>query len=162
MGVKLNAFEAFEIAEQIERNGAKFYRKVAEIFDDPQTRGMFLELAGWEIKHEEVFAAMRKELSRQDPEMSTFKPEEALPDVKAMAGLAVFGIRPDPSKELTGSQSREDVLKIAIEKEKDSIVFYSGLKDFVSARAGRDKVNDIIEEELRHIRILNQSLEESE
>ena len=30
MGIDFNADEVFEIAEQIERNGAKFYRNVAE------------------------------------------------------------------------------------------------------------------------------------
>jgi len=35
MTVALNAIEVFEIAEQIERNGAKFYRKAAELFNEP-------------------------------------------------------------------------------------------------------------------------------
>ena len=105
---------------------------------------------------------MRKQLSEQGRELRTFRPEDELPDVKAMAGLAVFGIKPDPSDELTGGESRADVLKQAIKKEKDSIVFYKGLKEFISARAGKDKIDDIIEEEFKHIRILNQSLEQLE
>jgi rubrerythrin len=75
-----------------------------------------------------------------------------------MAGLAVFGIKPDPSEELTGKESIVDVLEKAIIKEKDSIVYYTGLKDFVLAQADKDKIDDIIREELRHIRILSQSL----
>ena len=34
MDIEFNAFEAFEIAERIERNGAKFYSKAAELFDE--------------------------------------------------------------------------------------------------------------------------------
>lgn len=162
MSMTLNAFESFEIAEQIERNGTKFYRKAAEIFDDPHIHKMFIRLADWETGHEEIFAGMRKQLSEQGRELRTFRPEDELPDVKAMAGLAVFGIKPDPSDELTGGESRADVLKQAIKKEKDSIVFYKGLKEFISARAGKDKIDDIIEEEFKHIRILNQSLEQLE
>ena len=60
-----NAFEVFEIAEQIERNGAAFYRKAAGLFDQPQLVRMFLDLARWEAKHEEVFASMRRQLSEQ-------------------------------------------------------------------------------------------------
>jgi len=160
MAATFNAFEMFQIAEQIERNGAKFYRRAAEIFDDPGTHKLFIWLADWEIQHEEVFADMRKQLSEQSRELRTFKPEETPPDTKAMAGLAVFGIRPDPSDELTGKENIADILKRAIEKEKDSIVFYNGLKDFVPARAGKDKIDDIIQEEMRHIRILGQSLEQ--
>ena len=161
MDIGFNAFEVFEIAEKIERNGVSFYRKAAELFDEPQVRKMFLELVNWEAKHIEVFTDMRKQLSGQSQELKTFKPENNMViDAQAMAGLAVFGIKPDPSDELTGSETVVDVLKKAIEKEKDSIVYYVGLKDFVSTRAGKHKIDDIISEEMRHIRILGQSLEQ--
>lgn len=160
MTVIFNAFEMFQIAEQIERNGAKFYRRAAEIFDDPRVRKLFTGLALWETQHEQVFVDMRKQLSEQSREMEAFKPEQTPPDPKAMAGLATFGIRSDPSDELSGTEGEVDILRKAIEKEKDSIVFYSGLKDFVPARAGKDKIDDIIKEEIRHIRILTQSLEQ--
>jgi len=160
MDIKFNAFEIFEIAEKIERNGAKFYRKAAELFDDSRIRNMFLQLDEWETAHEQVFADMRKELSAQGPEVRTFKPDnDVVFDAQSMAGLAVFGNRMDPSEELTGKESITDVLKSAIEKEKDSIIFYTGLKDFIPAGAGKDRIDDIIREEMRHIRILNESLE---
>jgi len=156
-----NAFEAFEIAEQIERNGARFYRKAAEMFDDARVSETLLKLAEWEKVHEEVFADMRKQLSEQGRELRTFDPQDAPLDAKAMAGLAAFGLTPDPSHELHGAESRQDVLKIAVQKEKDSIVYYTGLKDFVPPDAGRDRIDDVIKEELRHIGILNQALEQS-
>jgi len=161
MDIGFNAFEVFEIAEKIERNGVSFYRRAAELFDEPQVRKMFLELGNWEAKHVEVFTDMKKQLSGQSQELKTFKPENNLViDAQAMAGLAVFGIRPDPSDELTGSETVVDVLKKAIEKEKDSIVYYTGLRSFVPTRAGKHKIDDIISEEMRHIRILGQSLEQ--
>jgi len=161
MDIEFNAFEAFEIAEKIERNGAKFYRKAAHLFNEASIRALFLQLADWEIKHEEIFANMRKQLSEQSRQLRTFKPEDnSLLDVQAMAGLAVFGINPDPSKEFTGKDSKKDIFKKAIEKEKDSIVYYTGLKSFVPDRAGKDKIDDIIKEEMHHICILNQSLEQ--
>ena len=160
MGVKLNVFEVFEIAEKIERNGARFYRKAAELFDDPGTRKLLLQVADWEIKHEQVFAIMRKQLSEQRPELKAFKPEDDLvPVAQAMAGLAVFGGQPDPAQELTSKHSKEDILKIAIRKEQHSIVYYVGLKSFVPDQVGKEKIDDIIEEEMRHIGILNQSLQ---
>jgi len=161
MAVELNAFDVFEIAEKIERNGAKFYLKAAELFDDFNICSLFQELAGWELRHEQVFAKMRKQLSELSRELRTFKPEDKLlPDVQAMASLAVFGIKLDPSEEFSGKQSKSDIIKIAIEKEKDSIVYYTGLKDFVPDRAGKDKIDDIIKEEMHHVRILNQSLKQ--
>jgi rubrerythrin len=158
MDVTFNASEIFEIAEQIERNGTRFYHKAAELFDEHQIRNMFLELVNWETKHQEVFRDMRKQLSHKSRELPTVGSEAGLFTPKAMAGLAVFGIKPDPSEELTGKESIVDVLKKAIIKEKDSIVYYTGLKEFIPTRADRDKIDDIIKEELRHIRILSQSL----
>ena len=160
MNPTYNAFEAFEIAEQIERNAARFYRKAADMSDDPRAAEMFLKLVEWEKVHAEVFADMRKRLSEQGREVRTFKPEYPPLDARTMAGLAVFGIRPDPADELTGSETRQEILKMAVKKEKDSIVFYTGLKAFVPPQAGQDKIDDIIKEEMRHIRILAQSLEQ--
>lgn len=162
MSVEFNAFEAFQTAEQIERNGAGFYRKAAELFDDPDISKMLLQLADWEVGHEKVFAGMRKQLSEEAPGQRTFRPEDVPFDPKAMAGLAVFGIKKEPSVELSGKESIIDILKMAIEKEKDSIVYYTGLKGFVAAHAGQDKINDIINQEYRHIGILSQSLEQRE
>lgn len=155
MTVTFNAFEVLEIAEQIERNGTKFYRKAAEIFDESNICKMFLRLADWEAKHEKIFARMRKQLSEHSQKQRTLGPEQMIPEPKVMAGLAVFGIRLDPANGLSGKEGKVEVIRIAIEKEKDSIVFYTGLKDFVPFRAGKDEIDDIIKEELRHIRILN-------
>ena len=46
MSITFNADEVFEMAEQIERNGAKFYREAATKTSDRQTKDMFLRLAG--------------------------------------------------------------------------------------------------------------------
>ena len=157
---KFNAIELFEIAEQIERNGAAFYRRAADLFKGSDVAGLFLKLADWEVGHEAVFAGMRKELSAETTQLSNFDPADAPLDAKAMAGLASFGLRPDPSLELAGCKTRADALKLAMQKEKDTVVYYTGLKEFVRAAPVIDKIGDIIREELRHIRILNQSLEQ--
>jgi rubrerythrin len=162
MGIVFSAFEVFQIAEQIERNGARFYGKAAQLFDIPAIRKMFLELADWETKHQEVFRDMRKQLLDKNSELPTTGAQDAMFAPKAMAGLAVFGIKPDPADELSGKESIADVLKKAIKKEKDSIVYYTGLKEFIPTQADKDKIDDIIKEELRHIRILSQSLAQRE
>lgn len=158
--IEFNAFEVFEIAERIERNGAKFYRKAAGLFDETRIRNLFYDLADWETKHEEIFTNMRKQLSEQSQELRTFRPEKnLLVDAQAMARLAVFANKSDPSQEFTGKKSKKEIFEKAIQKEKDSIVYHTGLKSFVPARAGQDKIDDIIKEEMHHVRILNQSLE---
>jgi len=75
-----SAFEVFEIAEQVERNGAKLYRAEAELTSDPQARRIFLRLAEWEIRHEKVFARMKRENAGLTREPGTAKSGKLPPD----------------------------------------------------------------------------------
>ena len=163
MDVELGAFEVLEIAEKIERSGAKFYRRAAGLIGDPELSTLFVNLAEWENRHIEVFKQMKERLSAQRWQEGEFAPSRiAPPDARVMAGLAVFGMQPDPGAQLSGHETRADVLRMAMEKEKDSIVYYTGLKDFVPHQGEKDLINEIIQEEMKHVRILVQSLEQSE
>ena len=62
------------------------------------------------------------------------------------------------SQELSGEETVEELLEIAVKAEKDSIVFYVGLKDFVPSRVGKDNVQNIIKEEMQHLVTLNNAL----
>ena len=66
MSITFNAFEIFEMAEQIERNGTKFYHKAAENIADQTVSQMLFDLADMELEHEKTFAHMRMQLSEED------------------------------------------------------------------------------------------------
>lgn len=158
MGIPFNADEVFEMAEQIERNGGKFYRAAAKKF--PALRELLLNLADMEDQHEKIFAAMRSELSGAETEAPVFDPDgEAQMYLRVMADGHVFNLKADPAETLGGIQTPQDLLKMAMGVERDSIAFYVGLKESVSAKAGKDKVEAIIREEMGHIAILNEKLE---
>jgi len=161
MNVTFNAIEVFEIAQQIERNGAMFYRKAAELFSESDISNKFLELADWEIRHEQVFKDMSVKIIDSDQKTTT-KLEKKEFDPKLMACLGVFGTVSDPIHKLQSINKVTKSLKIAIEKEKESITFYEGLKDFVPDRDDQNKVDAIIEEEIHHIKILSQALKQRE
>lgn len=146
--------EIFEIAEQIERNGAKFYRSAAKIFNNDVICDTLLKLADWETEHERIFAVMREHISGLEKTSESPSRERVVADPKAMAGLAVFGLRPDPCGELTGAESRADILNRALKNEKESIAFYEGLKTFAADDVSKNNIDDIIAEEMRHIAIL--------
>ena len=161
MDVEMNGYVVLEIAERIERNGAKFYRQAAAICCDPKISTLFVELAQWESQHHKVFEAMKKRSVEQKWELGDITPDRVgLPDARALAGLAAFGLHPNPGDELTGQETRADVLRMALEKEKDSIVYYTGLKDFIPHEPDRKVIEDIVQEEIKHVRILTQSLEQ--
>ncbi|HRS71257.1 MAG TPA: ferritin family protein, partial [Anaerohalosphaeraceae bacterium] len=63
MAITFNADEIFEMAEEIERNGAAFYREAAAKASREDIKKMLLDLAAMEEGHEQTFAQMRKKLS---------------------------------------------------------------------------------------------------
>lgn len=153
MGLDFNADEVFEIAEQIERNGANFYRAAAKAIANEDKRKLLINLAEMEDEHEQTFKNLRSELSEDDKIMTTFDPQgETENYLRALADTRVFY-----EKEID-TTSFEEILKSAITAEKDSIVFYLGMKDVVPAHSGKEKLDDIIKEEMSHIRLLSSEL----
>ena len=75
-----------------------------------------------------------------------------------MAGSRGTEGRKSQTEDLNGSETIEQIIKIAINAEKNSIIFYVGLKDLVPSKMGRDKVEAIIKEEMAHLARLNQYL----
>ena len=55
---------------------------------------------------------------------------------------------------LTGKEGMADILNTAIGLEKQSILFYQGLKDMVGKKLGRDWLDTIIKEEASHVATL--------
>lgn len=153
MGLGFNADEIFEMAEQIERNGAKYYREAAEAVANEEDKKFLVELAVMEDDHEVTFADLRKNLSADEKEELTFDPEgEAAQYLKALADTRVF------YKKDIDLSSMEGILKGAITAEKDSIVFYLGMKDLVGGARGKDRIDAIIKEEMKHIKLLSSRL----
>ena len=153
MGIDFNADEVFEIAEQIERNGANFYRNVAEKVTDTNKKQFLLNLAEMEDEHEATFKSLRSKLSMDEKSQTTFDPDgDSERYLRALADTRVF------YEKDVNTTSLEEILKTAITAEKDSIVFYLGMKDVVPAHLGKNKLDGIIKEEMSHITLLSKKL----
>lgn len=148
-----NADDIFEIAEQLERNGATFYRTAAKAVNDEDGRKLLLKLAAMEDDHEKIFAQMRSQLTADEKAPTVFDPEgDAVAYLKALADTRVF------FEKQIDTSSMEAILKDAITAEKDSIVFYVGMRDAVPDHLGRSRLDDVIKEEMSHIRLLSKEL----
>ncbi|MCP3943955.1 MAG: ferritin family protein [Desulfobacteraceae bacterium] len=144
-----NANDIFEIAKQIEINGAKFYRGAANRMDEEKHKQFLLGLADMEDTHEQTFAGMQKNLENSESSATAFDPEnESALYLKALADTRIFFEKDQPETTMKG------ILTSAITAEKDSIAFYLGMKELVSEKMGRSKINDIIKEEMSHIQML--------
>ena len=157
MGVVFNADEIFEVAKQIERNGAAFYRKAAAGSEDEQHKKLLLGLAEMEVNHEQTFAELQAELGTSG---ATYDPEDdAVRYLQAFAGGQVFSTSSDPCDFLETQRDIVAVLKKAIALEKDSVTFYVGIRNMVPADLGNEKVDQIIREEMGHITLLTRQLD---
>ncbi len=153
MGYDFSADEVFQMAIQMEKNGAAFYRKAADAADDADNKKFLLELADMEVDHEKTFTELRQQLTEQEKASTVFDPAgEAAMYLKALVDTRVFF-----EKDIDVTSMR-DILMSAIEAEKDSIVFYLGMKDAVPDDLGKSRLDDIIKEEMGHVRLLSRKL----
>ncbi len=153
MAGEFNANDIFEIAVKIERNGVEFYRKASEKVKREKNKTFLLDLAGMEVEHETNFLRMQKELKGEETILTTFDPyDENILYLKALADVRVFFKKEDPNDNF------EDILMSAVQAEKDSIVFYLGMKELVPDKFGKSSIDNIIKEEMSHIRLLAEKL----
>ena len=159
MSISFSAGEIFEMACRMERNGAKFYRNAADAAGDKLTEDKLLGLAAMEDDHLRTFTAMAEELSNWERTEPVFDPDgDAVLYLQAYADTRVFDANADPSEQLTGTETLEELLSIAIGLEKESISFYAGIREMVPEKLGRDRIDGIIKEEMSHVVTLSKEL----
>lgn len=160
MAINYTADEIFEMACRIERNGARFYRKAAQAESEEQAAQTMLALAEMEDEHLERFERMREACADPNAGALDFDPMgEAGRYLRAIADGHIFDVKSDPSAMLTGRESPAEILRMAIGSEKESIVFYTGLRAMVPDGPDTDHVNEIIEQELGHLALLSDRIE---
>lgn len=148
-----------QTAEQIEHNGAAFYRKAAEILAGSEVTGLLRSLAEWEEVHEKTFSQMRKEYTAELGERREVDAEHfESADPRVVQRFAGSVIRAEEAGELTGREGRAEILTKAVELERLSIAFYEEVKRAVGNPPVRSMVNKIIAEEKNHVKILQQSM----
>ncbi|MCF7791327.1 MAG: ferritin family protein [Victivallales bacterium] len=156
---KFNLQEIFEIAEQIERNGAAFYKKAAVAFsDNKEINRLLTELAEQEKEHEKTFSEIEHGVLNGS---SLYTSDELTRQyLDAVAGQFVFN-KETEGGELADNMRKEEIFDTAILKEKDSIVFYVGLRKLLETDHERNAIDLIIEEEQKHLTKLRQYAETS-
>jgi rubrerythrin len=154
MVITFTADEIFEIAEEIESNATEFYREAAERCSNEDTRNLLLGLSAIENKHLKTFQKMREKLAEKEG-LSILDPlGHSAMYLQSMADARTWEGRKSPTQDLSGNETVKEIFEIALEAEKEMVVFYVGLKDLVYFKADKDKVEEIILEELSHISAL--------
>ena len=150
--VLLDATDMFEMAMEVERSGEAFYRAAAEKVDSGGVKGLFEDLADQEVKHYEFFRSLFHSI-REQPLMTTGQWDEYKGYLGATVQSAFFE-GPDQALALLETvDDHQEAVRMAIEFEKETLLFFYDLRDVVPA-SGKKAVREIVEEERSHIRRL--------
>jgi rubrerythrin len=152
MSYLLAVNEILEFAVYIEERGYEFYVGAMKKFSEPEATRLFQYLADEEFKHEKVF----NKLMQQGGDA-----KKAVPDPEFQAYLReyckahVLGDQEAIAEKLARLSTLQDILDLAMDFEKDSIVFFSELRElYAKGQAG--PVEKIIREEMGHLRTIFQ------
>ncbi|MDP2939680.1 MAG: ferritin family protein [Candidatus Omnitrophota bacterium] len=147
----MNIFKASEIlkiAIQIEKNGLAFYNGIKERTKNFTTQEVFGFLAKEEEKHKKTFEQLLEDVGDYQPVQSY--PGEYELYLEALASENIFRKEADLKKIAKDINSDSQAIDMGIGFEKDSIIFYGEMKNFVPKEEGAI-VDDVLLEEKEHL-----------
>ena len=147
---RFNAREVLQFAVSIERNGERFYRKAADTVENPKVRDLFQFLAREEVGHERGFARLAAKLG--DLMSSEDYSEEYVAYLTAYVENVAFSQK-ETEEALSAATDEATALRFAMQREQESILFYTELKSLVPEDE-RSSIDAVIDEERDHYRKL--------
>jgi len=144
--ISYSACEIIKVAIGIEKNGYQFYTEAAKLTRNNSVAELFQNLAQEEIQHQAFFEGLAKLISSCEVNGIT-PPDEYL---SAVADASIIqqkrGMKAITEKRLTD----QDALDIAIQVEKNAILYYTELIRFVTEKE-KGMVEELIAEEKKHL-----------
>jgi rubrerythrin len=121
--MKFSIRELVDVSIQIEESGYSFYTQCGKKFQQKEFQYLFAYLADQERRHKETFETLFSGMGGAEGQFT----EEYLLYLRAIAGERVFRNANDVDAAVRGLPSIQDVFRIALTAEKDSILWYSEL-----------------------------------
>lgn len=156
MSYAFNAAEVYKVAVQIEENGKRFYEESRKNIDSPEVKKLFAELAVQEIEHKQKFESLLANLPAGSTFATVWDPENELEKyVKMMADQHVFIADAGRIQQVKDARS---ALKLAMEFEKDTVIFFLSLEEAVAGKKDQEFVKVLVKEEQEHLKRLTLEL----
>jgi rubrerythrin len=141
--------EIYELAIQIERNGEAFYRGAGRQVQNPALKALFEHLADEEMNHIETFE-VKKDALGSEPDQDGLH-ESATAILRGLLGDQTFSLK---EVDLSKIRREKDLIALAVEFEKDTILFYDMISAFIEDRRTAAQIKGIVDEENRHVQLL--------
>ncbi|MEN6441596.1 MAG: ferritin family protein [Syntrophobacter sp.] len=150
-----NAAEVFQVAIEIKENSRAFYEKAQNMIHDPDVQKLFADLARDELEHKGGIESLKAGLPPDIKSPTVADPENELDlYVKAMADQHVFRSCGALNVQLDQIKDVQDALRLALQFEKDSLIFFLGMQDATCEGKDRDLITLLVKEEQTHVRRL--------
>lgn len=148
-----------ETAEDIEMDAASFYAQGAAAVDDVLLKSLLSTLGDDERKHAACFKKARAQLAAtESPLKAAAIRKECEEYVSAMGNTMLRQSRKSVATLLRGSMSSKTIMEFARQQERDSIAYYTGLRQLVEGPQLK-VIDNIIREEMRHFCALQDELQ---
>jgi rubrerythrin len=147
------AREILDMAVQIERQGVAFYQACRQSAVGEKAEDVFRFMIGQEKAHMDVFSSMKAGL--QAALLPEEYPGERQSYLKSFVKNEVFYAPQQAARKAAQMEDLDKAVDFAVDLEKRSIRFYSGLKSMVR-RSERAKIDEVIAQEHGHIRRLRE------
>ena len=146
--------EIFDLAVRIEKNGEAFFRSAMKKVKTPSLISFFEWLAEQEVKHGEWFEKRKDQLevTSDSPELD----QESSKMLQDILGDQTFSLE---EVDLGKVEHVQDILDLAIEFEEDTILFFEMILSLSMDEETSRSLKGIIEEEKRHIELLQEKKE---
>ena len=151
MGNIFSASEIVELGIQIEKNGRDFYNALCRQTKNIPAVELFKFLAGEEEKHIKVFQGLLEKTEKYEP--PEIYADEYLAYMNALAGDYVFTQKNKGEEIAKGIKTDKEAVEVGTGFEKDSIIFYEGMKKAVPEYSFA-VVEELIRQEQSHLRQL--------
>lgn len=147
---KFNIIEITKIAMDMEKEGQKFYDKAAELARDEKISSIFMLLSEQEKRHAELFSGLHKMLSEINNLSDEYLYDESVSVyLRAIVDNKVF--KKSELDNIKNMDSMKDALRIGINSEKNSILFYSEIIKNSKSSEVLGTLSLILEEEKKHL-----------
>src|SRR3972149_3097086 len=153
-----NDAEALKIAINIEEEGLEFYSILMKNAKDAKAKEIFSQLASAEKKHLALFQKALLEVT--DAATMAQGCEDYTVDLylKDLVDTGIFTKKGEARRLATEIKTDIDALKIGIQAEKDSILYYTEAAKNTKYEAGKKAFEQLTSEEKKHLKLLAEQL----
>ncbi len=157
---KFSLNEVIEMAVQIEQSGYSYYDKALQRKDlDEEAKNLITFLRDEEIRHEKTFMALRDHLDEVEIEQSQDW-DVVGSYMQAIVDSRIFSSPASAIQTAIEAKNVTEVLLNAISFEKDTLLYFHALDDQVNGGKAKEAIRIIINEEISHVRKLNEFREQ--